>query len=285
MLEVVARGGRTAGRPQAAPEQIKPGGRPAGRHRRALARAAKLLCAGGTFAGVFAAGLHAAAADPGVTITLNGAQTPAGMANSLQILLLLTLVSLAPSILIMMTSFTRIIIVLSLLRNAMGLQQSPPNQVLVGVALFLTLFIMTPTISEINKTAYQPLVNNQITVQQASANALKPLREFMFRNTETTSMRAFLDMAKIGSVKTLDQIPTHVLIPAFIMSELKKAFLMGFILYLPFLIIDIIVSSTLMSMGMMMLPPMMISLPLKIALFVLVDGWGLTIQSLVHSFK
>lgn len=245
----------------------------------------KLVAAIGVFAVLFTIGFSVFAADSGVTLTLNGVQTPSGTANSLQILFLLTIISLAPSILIMMTSFTRIIIVLSLMRNAMGLQQSPPNQVLVGIALFLTLFIMSPVITEINKTAYQPLINNKITTNQAYTNAMKPIRNFMFKNTQDSSMKVFLSMAKIKSVKTLDNIPTRVLIPAFIMSELKKAFMMGFLIYLPFLIIDIIVSSTLMSMGMMMLPPTMISLPLKLALFVLVDGWSLTIQSLVHSFK
>lgn len=248
-------------------------------------RVLKTLAALAVFAAVFTVGFAAAAADTGITLTLNGADNPSGTADSLKVLLLLTLISLAPSILIMTTSFTRIIIVLSMLRNALGLQQTPPNQVLVGIALFLTFFIMSPVISDINKTAYQPYVNNEITLQQAETNALKPLREFMFKNTENTSMRTFLKMANIESVKTLDDIPTHVLIPAFIMSELKKAFMMGFILYLPFLVIDIIVSSTLMSMGMVMLPPMMISLPLKVALFVLVDGWSLTFQSLVQSFN
>lgn len=248
-------------------------------------RIIKLFCAFAVFIVVFMAGFAVAAADSGVTLTLNGVQSPSGTANTLQIILLVTLISLAPSILIMMTSFTRIIIVLSLLRNALGLQQSPPNQVLVGIALFLTLFIMAPVTSEISKTAYQPLINNQITTQQACTNALKPMRQFMFRNTQSTSMNTFLKMAKMKNVKSLDNIPTYVLIPAFILSELKRAFMMGFIIYLPFLIIDIIVSSTLMSMGMMMLPPMMISLPLKLALFVLVDGWSLTMQSLVQSFK
>lgn len=220
-----------------------------------------------------------------MSITLNGLQTPQGSANSIQVLFMLTLISLAPSILIMMTSFTRIIIVLSFLRNALGLQQTPPNQVLVGIALFLTLFIMAPVGNQIYKTAYEPLTNNQITTQQAYTNAMKPLREFMFKQTENSSVKTFMNMAKMKPVTTLDQIPNRVLIPAFIMSELKRAFMMGFIIFLPFLIIDLIVSSTLMSMGMMMLPPTMISLPLKLALFVLVDGWGLTVQSLVASFK
>jgi flagellar biosynthetic protein FliP len=172
-----------------------------------------------------------------------------------------------------------------MLRNALGLQQSPPNQVLVGIALFMTFFIMAPVGTEINNTAYQPFVNNKITMNQAETNAIKPLRNFMLKNTENSSVKLFLNMAKISSVKTNDAIPTIVVIPAFILSELKKAFMMGFVIYLPFLVIDIIVSTTLMSMGMMMLPPMTISLPLKIALFVLVDGWSLTIQSLVKSFN
>lgn len=245
----------------------------------------KFLIAGIVFVTIFSIGFCVSAADPGLTLTLNGASTPSGTANSLQILFMLTLISLAPSILIMMTSFTRIIIVLSFLRNALGTQQTPPNQVLTGIALFLTLFIMQPVITEINKNAYQPLVNNQITTEQAYTNAMQPLRSFMFKQTSKDSMKTFVNMAGIKSVKTVDDIPTNVLIPAFILSELKRAFMMGFLIYLPFLIIDIIVSSTLMSMGMMMLPPTMISLPLKIALFVLVDGWSLTVSSLVTSFK
>ena len=245
----------------------------------------KFLAAGLVFGGIFSGGLSVCAADPGVTLTLNGLQTPAGTANTLQILLLLTIISLAPSILIMMTSFTRIIIVLSFLRNALGTQQTPPNQVMVGIALFLTLFIMSPVISDINQNAYQPLVKNEITTEQACTNALEPLRTFMFKQTEKTSMNTFLNMAGLKNVTSLDKIPTNVLIPAFVVSELRRAFMMGFMIYLPFLIIDLIVSSTLMSMGMMMLPPTMISLPLKLALFVLVDGWNLTVQSLVMSFK
>lgn len=248
-------------------------------------KAAKFAVAAGAFALTFSLGLHAAAADSGITLTLNGAQTPSGTANTLQILFLLTVISLAPSILIMMTSFTRIVIVLSFLRNALGTQQTPPTQVLVGLALFLTFFIMTPVITDINQNAYQPLVRNEITMEQATTAAMKPIREFMYKQTEKTSMKTFLNMAGIKSVSSLDQIPSNVLIPAFVVSELRRAFMMGFLIYLPFLVIDLIVSSTLMSMGMMMLPPTMISLPLKIALFVLVDGWGLTVQSLVASFK
>lgn len=244
----------------------------------------KLLVSIAVFAGVFTA-TAAAAAQPGVTISLNGAQTSQGTANSLQILFMLTIISLAPSILIMMTSFTRIIIVLSFLRNALGLQTTPPNQVLVGIALFLTMFIMAPVGTQIYDTAYKPLTENKITTNQAYSNAMKPVRDFMFRQTEKSSLKSFMNMAKMKPVSALNQIPSRVLIPAFVISELKRAFMMGFIIYLPFLIIDLIVSSTLMSMGMMMLPPMMISLPLKLALFVLVNGWGLTVESLVRSFK
>jgi flagellar biosynthetic protein FliP len=245
----------------------------------------KVLVSLAVFAAFFSVGFAVSAADSGVTLTLNGLQTPSGTANSLQILFMLTIISLAPSILIMMTSFTRIIIVLSFLRNAIGTQQTPPNQVLVGIALFLTLFIMTPVVTAINETAYQPLINNQITTEQAYTRAMIPLRNFMFKQTEKTSMKTFLSMAGLKEVATLDEVPSTVLIPAFIISELKRAFMMGFMIFLPFLVIDIIVSSTLMSMGMMMLPPMMISLPLKLALFVLVDGWNLTVISLVASFK
>lgn len=223
--------------------------------------------------------------DSGITITPNGVQFPSGSANTVQILIFLTIITLLPSILIMMTSFTRIVIVLSFVRNALGLQQTPPNQVLVGIAFFLTLFVMSPTIDQINKDAYQPLCSNKITTQQAYVNTMKPLRNFMFRQTENSSMNAFLSMAKMSRPKSLGDIPSRVLIPAFIASELKRAFMMGFFIYLPFLIIDMIVSSTLMSMGMIMLSPMMISLPLKLALFVLVDGWGMVMQSLVVSFK
>ncbi|ADU28056.1 flagellar type III secretion system pore protein FliP [Ethanoligenens harbinense] len=263
---------------------IKRAVRTIGRHGRKLFR---IAAASAVFCIVFSVGfaVSAASSDPGISLTLNGLTTPSGTANTLQILLLLTLIALAPSILIMMTSFTRIIIFLSFLRNALGTQQTPPNQVLVGIALFLSLFIMSPVINQINTTAYQPLVNGQITTEQAEVNAMKPLRQFMFKQTENASLKTFLSMAGTPTVKSLDNIPNSVLIPAFVISELKRAFMMGFLIYLPFLIIDVIVGTTLMSMGMMMLPPTMISLPLKLALFVLVDGWGLTVQSLVYSFK
>jgi len=206
-------------------------------------------------------------------------------AATVQILLLLTILSLAPSILIMVTGFTRITIVLSFVRNALGLQQVPSNQVMIGLSLFLTFFVMTPVITEINDTAYKPYINNEITQNEALDLSIKPIRKFMLEQTYPKDLNMFLSLAKKDVPETYDEIPTSIIIPSFITSELKRAFQMGFFLYIPFIIIDMIVSSTLMSMGMMMLPPMMISLPFKILLFVLVDGWNLVIQSLVLIFK
>jgi flagellar biosynthetic protein FliP len=206
-------------------------------------------------------------------------------ANTLDIIISLTLIALIPSILIMTTCFTRIIIVLSCLRNAVGLQQTPPNQVLIGIALFLSLFIMQPVVSEVNDTAYKPYKSGEITQTEALDKAIIPLRNFMLRNTKENDLNFFLDINKSPRPEKLEEIPTLVVIPAYITSELKRAFLIGFLLYLPFLIIDMVVSSTLMSMGMVMLPPTMISLPFKLMLFVLVDGWQLTFQSLVAGFK
>jgi len=183
----------------------------------------------------------------------------------------------------MMTAFTRIIIVLSFVRNALGTQQLPPNQVMVGLALFLTFFVMLPTWNKIDTNAVQPLMKNQITQAQAIAKAEEPLRDFMFRQTREKDLELFVGLSKIERPKTYRNVPTYVLIPAFVISELKTAFQMGFAIFIPFIVIDI--SSTLMSIGMMMLPPMMISLPFKLLLFVLVDGWHLVVQSLVTSFK
>lgn len=210
---------------------------------------------------------------------------PADRASSVQILLLLTVLSLAPSLLIMLTGFTRIIIVLSFIRNAIGVQQMPPNQVLIGLALFLTFFVMTPVIAKINTDAYQPYVKNQITQQQALDRAMVPIRDFMLRQTFEKDLTLFANMADITEVSDVSEIPNSVVIPAFITSEIKRAFEIGFFIFIPFIIIDMIVSSTLMSMGMMMLPPTAISLPFKILLFVLVDGWTLTIKTLITSFK
>ena len=204
--------------------------------------------------------------------------------NALQILLLIGGISILPAILFTVTGFTRILIVLGFIRQALGTQNTPPNQVLVGIALFLTLFVMAPTIGAIKKDAYEPLVKHQITTAQALERGQEPLREFMFKQTRSQDLSLFVGMAKIKPPKTRAQVPTYVLIPAFILSELKTAFQIGFLVFLPFLLIDLIVSSTLMSMGMVMLPPSFISLPFKILLFVLVDGWDLVTHSLVLSF-
>ena len=212
-------------------------------------------------------------------VNINGEQVP-----TLELLLMLTLISLLPSLLIMCTSFMRTIIMLSFLRNAMGIQQSPPNMVLVGIALFLTLFIMTPVINEINETAYQPYVREEITQQEAWTRAQGPLKRFMLRNTEEDTLNMFMDMGNAEAVETAEDLPLTVVIPSFMTTELKRAFTAGFLLYIPFLLIDIIVSSTLMSMGMMMLPPAMISLPFKLLLFVTVDGWQLLFSTIVNSF-
>jgi flagellar biosynthesis protein FliP len=204
--------------------------------------------------------------------------------NALQILVLMGGLSLIPAILFTVTGFTRILIVLGFIRTAMGTNSSPPNQVLVGIALFLTLFVMAPTIGAIKKDAWEPMVHKQITTAQAITRAEEPLREFMFRQVRGQDISLFVSLARLKSPQTRAQVPTYVLIPAFIMSELKTAFQIGFLIFLPFLIIDLIVASTLMSVGMMMLPPTFISLPFKILLFVLVDGWDVITHSLVASF-
>lgn len=205
--------------------------------------------------------------------------------QTLEILTLLTLIALLPSILIMMTCFTRIVIVLSLLRNAMGLQQTPPNTVIIGIALFLSLFIMQPVITDINQNAYEPYKADLITQQQAIDNASVPLKQFMLKQTKVESLNVFLNFAEMKRPKNLMEVPMHIVIPAFMTSELSRAFLMGFLLYIPFLVIDIIVSSVLMSMGMVMLPPSMISMPFKLLLFVVVNGWELLFSTLVSSFN
>jgi flagellar biosynthetic protein FliP len=204
--------------------------------------------------------------------------------NALQILVLVGGLSLIPAILFTVTGFTRILIVLGFIRSAIGTNTTPPNQVLVGIALFLTLFVMSPTISAIKKDAWEPLQHHQISMATAITRGEEPLREFMFRQVQGQDLTLFVSLAHIKTPQTRAQVPTYVLIPAFIMSELKTAFQIGFLIFLPFLIIDLIVSSTLMSVGMMMLPPTFISLPFKILLFVLVDGWDLITHSLIASF-
>lgn len=222
---------------------------------------------------------------PSVNIGVGNANNPEDMSASLQILFLLTVLSLAPSILIMMTSFTRIVVVLSFMRSAMATQQAPPNQVIIGLALFLTLFIMQPTWSQVNRDALQPYMQAQITQEEAFTKALAPVRDFMFKQTRQQDLALFVKLSDLERPNTYDDVPTYVLIPAFVISELKTAFQIGFILFIPFVVIDMIVASSLMSMGMLMLPPMMISLPFKILLFVMVDGWNLLVRSLVMSFR
>ena len=209
-------------------------------------------------------------------------------AETVEILGLLTVVTLLPSILIMMTSFTRIIIVLSFLKNALGLQQTPPNQVLIGIALFLTLFVMSPVIDTINTEAYEPYKREEITQEEFYEKASMPLKEWMLKQTGRNELKMFMDMSnddEISNTQNLEELPMTVVIPSFITSELKRSFIIGFLLYIPFLIIDMIVSSVLMSMGMMMLPPVMISMPFKILLFVVVDGWSLLFKTLITSFN
>lgn len=205
--------------------------------------------------------------------------------ESVRILILLTVLSLLPSILIMLTGFTRIIIVLSLIRNGLGLQQTPPNQVLIGLALFLTLFVMTPTIDRIRVEAYEPYVAEKIAEEVAVERALDPIRVFMLKQTYKDDLNFFISASQEPELQDLDAVSNTVLIPAFITSEIKRGFQIGFFIYIPFIVIDMVVASVLMSMGMMMLPPVIISLPFKLLLFILVDGWTLTIRTLLISFR
>ncbi len=221
---------------------------------------------------------------PKITFGITPAKSPQDVAVTLQILFFLTILSLAPAILIMVTSFTRIVIVLSFVRSALGTQQMPPNQVLIGLALFLTFFTMAPTWVAVNKSALQPYLNNKISATQAWNKGLKPVRAFMFKQVREKDLALFMRMANLKQPRNKKDVPTYVLIPAFILSELKTAFEMGVLIYIPFIIIDMIVASVLMSMGMIMLPPMLISLPFKILLFVMVDGWDLVVKSVIVSF-
>ncbi len=221
---------------------------------------------------------------PKVSLDFGNSDNPEDVSTALQLLVLLTILSLAPSIMIMMTSYLRLIIVLSFLRQAMGTMTMPPNQLLAGIALFLTIFIMTPTIKEVNDNALQPYIDKEISLDSAYAAGMRPIRAFMLRNVRNEDLELFISFANIDRPKSPSDLPTHILIPAFVLSELRAGFVIGFFLFLPFLMIDMIVASILMSMGMMMLPPILISLPFKILLFVLVDGWNLVIGSLMRSF-
>ena len=230
-------------------------------------------------------GADPAIATPFFTIGLDNAKQLMAPTVTLQIFLLMTVLSLAPAILIMVTSFTRIVIVLSLLRRALGTMQMPPNQVMIGLALFLTFFIMAPVWQKIDQSALQPYLANKISNEQALQNATVPLRDFMFKQTREKDLGLFVNIAKLDKPQNVADIPISVLIPSFIISEVKTAFQIGLLLYVPFLIIDMVVASVLLSMGMMMLPPIMVSLPFKLMLFVLADGWYLLVGSLVKGFR
>ncbi|GAV22572.1 flagellar biosynthetic protein FliP [Carboxydothermus pertinax] len=222
---------------------------------------------------------------PNIQLNINGQGSPQEVVNSVKLLVLLTILALVPAFLLLMTSFTRIVVVLSLLRNALGTQQAPPNQVLIGLAVFLTIFIMSPVINQINQQAIQPYLNNKISQEQAIRAAEAPLKDFMLKQTREKDLALFIDLAKLPRPRTKDDVPFTVVVPAFIISELKTAFQMGFMLFIPFLIIDMVVASILMSMGMFMIPPMLVALPFKLLLFVLADGWYLVVKSLVTSFS
>ncbi len=212
-------------------------------------------------------------------VNINGGRVP-----TLELFLILTIISLLPSILVMMTSFTRIVIILSFTRNALGVQQAPPNMVLVGIALFLTLFIMDPVIKDINTNAYQPYIKEEISQEEALSRAQVPMKKFMLKQTEKSTLNLFVDLSNTDMPENIEDLPMTVVIPSFMTSELKRAFTAGFMIFLPFMLVDIVVSSTLMSMGMVMLPPAMISLPFKLLLFVTVNGWELLFTNLVKSF-
>jgi flagellar biosynthesis protein FliP len=221
---------------------------------------------------------------PSITLGFGGAQEGGQASTVVQILIMLTVLSVAPAILLMTTAFIRIVIVLSFIRHAMGTQQMPPNQVIVGLALFLTFFIMAPVWNQVNEKAIQPFIADKITQAEAFKSAVVPVREFMFSQTREEDLGLFMEISGQDEPESPEDIPTMTLIPSFMLSELQRAFQIGFMIFIPFLVIDMVVASVLMSMGMMMLPPIIISLPFKLLLFVLVDGWGLVVGSLVRSF-
>ncbi len=222
---------------------------------------------------------------PKISVEVGKAASPEDVSVTLQILFLMTVLSLAPAILILTTAFTRIIVVFHFLKQAMGTTQMPPSQILVGLAMFLTVFVMAPTWSKVNDTALQPYLAKKLSLQEAYDRGVEPMREFMFRQAREEDLGLFMKLANITKPQNRNEVPTYVLVPAYAISELRIGFQIGFVLFIPFVIIDMVVASILMSMGMMMLPPMMISLPFKILLFVLVDGWHLVINSLMESFR
>ena len=250
--------------------------------RRVLIILSVLLLAIGAFFCVEAA---AAPVGPSVNIGVGASDKPQDVAVTLQIVAMLTVLSIAPSILIMTTSFIRTVVVLGFLRNALSTQNVPPNQVIIGLSLFLSFYIMAPYWGQANEQGLQPYLAGRITQEEALTKVAAPVREFMFKQTRESDLALFVNLSQAERPNSQEDVPTFTLIPAYVISELKTAFQIGFMIYIPFIVIDMIVASTLMSMGMMMLPPVMISLPFKILLFVMVDGWHLLIQSLIVSFK
>ena len=222
---------------------------------------------------------------PSVNVEVGTAENPEQVATTLQVIAVLTLATIAPGILMMTTSFVRIVVIIGFLRNALATQNVPPNQVIVSLAIFLTFYIMAPYWSQANDNGLQPYLAGQISQEEAITNVLEPMREFMFRQTRESDLALFVNLSEAERPNSQEDVSTFVLIPAFIISELKTAFQIGFMLYVPFIVIDMIVATTLMSMGMMMLPPVMISLPFKILLFVMIDGWHLLIRSIIVSFR
>ena len=222
---------------------------------------------------------------PSVNVEVGTAENPQEVSSTLQIMALLTILTIVPGILLMTTSFVRIVVIIGFLRNALATQNVPPNQVVLGLAMFLTFYIMSPYWSQANDNGIQPYLNGQISQEEALENTLAPMREFMFRQTRESDLALFVNLSDSERPETQDDVSTFVLIPAFMISELKTGFQIGFMIYIPFIVIDMIVATTLMSMGMMMLPPVMISLPFKILLFVMVDGWHLLINSIITSFR
>jgi flagellar biosynthetic protein FliP len=229
--------------------------------------------------------LAQATKDPTISLQVSGLDATEPWTFGLRILFMLTILTLAPALLMLVTSFTRVVIVLGLLRQALGTMHAPPNQVMIGLALFLTLFIMMPVWEKVRTEALNPFLDNQVTQEVAMQRAIDPIREFMLKQVREKDLGLFMSMGKIPDPQTAKDVPIHVLVPAFVTSELRTAFQIGFLIYVPFLVIDMIVASTLMSMGMMMLPPIMISLPFKLVLFVLADGWFLVVGSLMNSFQ
>lgn len=259
------------------------------KHRKTFIRLWLLFAITGILCVMSAGSAYAAEAETGSNNLISiGISTGDGsdMASVLQMVLVLTILALAPSILIMVTSFTRIVIVMHFTRAAIGTQTVPPNQIIIGLSLFLTFFVMAPTFSRVYTEAIQPLSNNEITAEEAYDIGVVPVREFMLSQVSTKDLQTFLELdgTEQGSIESEDDIPLHVLVPSFIISELRTAFIIGFLIYMPFIVIDMVVASTLMSMGMMMLPPTVISMPFKILLFVMADGWNLVIGNLIKTF-